>query len=456
MNSSLRSIILYAVATVLISGSSFASVPLLLQLLGHSEFAVWALIEPLILVAIPLAGLGIQIGVMRLARSGTQDAVDALLPAHLVCSILVATSSGLISAALGIGIYKSALIAATVLFEGTMTFFISLWRGQNRPTLFAIAEGGRAFIVFILLLMTLTLQPTLVQTSEHYLYIRIGVGFISVALSVAITRPRWKYDTRAVKVAISYGLPIVFSSMILATMGTLDRYALAFGHVSDLQISAYVAHTRVAQIIGVATGPFFTWFGPIAMQRIGDKDRDNQFFQRATYWLTTALLVIATGIVISAPSIWPLAFQNLAYDDILFSLLVVGTVIFAVGAPTSVGTLRAGRTKHALFITLGALFIGCASSLLLVQFWGAHGVAIGRLAGYAAYVIALAAHTWHYERISYQWVVLLVPALAGGLAGFFFAQWDVGALQALAVGTLAAIGVAGLGFLAAKGRGGLL
>ena len=93
----LRSIGLYTLGIGVVNGVNFITAPLLIALLGNTEFARWGLLEPILLLGITLAGFGLQTGLMRMIRGdydADRRAVDALLPFYVSSAVVVRTLFG--------------------------------------------------------------------------------------------------------------------------------------------------------------------------------------------------------------------------------------------------------------------------------------------------------------------------------------------------------------------------
>ena len=400
----LHSVLLYSLAIALVSGANFIGVPLLLALLGHDEFARWALLEPILLTALPLAGFGIQIGLLRRVRGGAADdraAISGLLPFHLGATLVVGLIAVGTARGFGVSLATAALLGTIVTVEGSIIFFVGLWRAQDRPTLFATVEGGRAVTIAALLVLALIFLGSSALVTDDYLILRLCIGLTAVALAVAVVRPQFRPSLAEAQRAVRYGAPIVVASMLAAMLISVDRYALA--HVDPEGLAHYVAHVKLAQLLSVAVAAFYTWFAPKAIQCLGDGPSAHPFFVGSTSVLVVALVGICANVWLLVPSVWPWFFPTISLDRQLFGILLIGIAVFSLGNPLSLGALRPGKTHHAIVITLAALAIGVGASFSLAGPLGEVGVAYGRGLGLAAYTAFFAANTIVSLRIRYPW-----------------------------------------------------
>lgn len=401
--SALFSLFCYALAIGLASGSNFLTAPLLLSLLGQAGFARWALVEPLILTLIPVAGFGINYGLMHAIAQGggPRRAIGRLVPFFLGASALVAAAAAAIALP-GWGLTIALLSAAIVLTEGAIGLFVAYWRSCNRPGLFALVEGGRAALVVLMLAAAWMLAPMLVHSVDGYMGLRGIVGVAAVLLALVVIRPIGPGDRGEAVAAMRFGLPIVGASMLVAMTTTIDRYAVAqFATVAA--ISSYVAHVKLVQVLGSALTPFFTWFAPVAIRRLPEGEAAHPFFTGSVYAFQTVNGCATLGMWFLAPLVWGALFGSVPFDATLFAILLVGQMLFALGNPVSIGTLRPGKTWHALRATAITLAVTTMACIGLGAVMGTTGVALGRAVGLAAYTATLGYGTVRDLGLRYPW-----------------------------------------------------
>ncbi|MEL7030216.1 MAG: oligosaccharide flippase family protein, partial [Pseudomonadota bacterium] len=419
-------IALYAGAIGVASGSNFLSVPLLLSLIGTTGFAAWALVEPLLLIFVPIAGIGMNVGVLLLAAQDSKpsDALNQLTLSHcgstalisLVCAAIVATNWSL---------EVAALTGAIVFFEGVLLLFSSFWRATNAPLKFAAFEGGRTLAITITLAICLAYSSSYISTMEDYLQLRLNAGVVAVGLAFVIVRPSLRFDKAATLKAIRFGLPIVAASMLVALLTTVDRYALSF-FVGDQEIAAYVAHVKIVQVLGTTLTPFFTWFAPIAIRRIPEGETSHKFFA-ATFYIFMSVNLAVTGIFwILTPLLWPYIFPSVVYEPVLFFILLIGMMLFAAGNPVSLATLREGKTWLAPVATLVNVLIAAVACLVFVSLAGPAGAAFGKLLGFGSYSLILGIMTVRALKLKYPLQrISIMSLLMIGIMIYLFSVMDL-------------------------------
>lgn len=417
---SVHEIGLYAVAIFLVRASSFATVPILIALLAPGEFSVWAKIEPLVLLVIPLAGMGINIGYMRVhSTDGNMQA--RLFPFHFCFTVLAAIACSILMRLFGMNWDVVLLIAAIVIAEGCLIFLITYWRASNEPLAYATVEGGRASAILLFLIVSVFFTLAFPSTAEGYLSIRAVIAMVFVVLGYLTLRWRPAPDWTEAKKAIQYGLPIALSSVAVVALMNFDRYGVSVV-AGDSYLPQYVAHVKVGQILGAALAPFFVWFAPIAIQKLNSgKSDERAFFRDSFYWFFSANLTLSLGLWLITPILWPILFSSLPFDSTLFAINVVAMSLFVCGNPLSIGTLIDGRTHRALLFVLLATFVGLAVAIALAPESGAIGIALGKAVGLATYTFLFAVDTVLRVRVRYHWgpmslLLLLTLCIGGGIS----------------------------------------
>lgn len=401
----LRSIGLYALGVGVVNGVNFVTAPLLLALLGTSEFARWGLLEPILILGITLAGFGLQNSLLRTIRGDVdadRRAVEILLPFYLSSAVVVGISSAFIVWWVGEKGTVALLIGIIVLAEATMAFVATLWRCQDRAGLYVIFEGGRAFIVVMVLLLALYLVSFSFGDIADYLWLRALTVVVAMLVAYIIVRPGWRLDPAEGLSALAYGGPIVLASLCAASLTSIDRYALAIWGDSTT-IAAYVAHVKLSQVLGSIVVPFYVWFAPKAVYWLEFDRRDPDFIVTATSIYVTVLAGICASIWLATPTIWPIIFPTIELDQLLFAILLVGAAIYALGNPVSIGVLRPGKTYQALVITLLSTTAGAAASFALAPVLSSIGVSLGRGLGLLLYTALFAINTAVSLKINYRW-----------------------------------------------------
>lgn len=415
-------VVYYALAVAIVSGATFLITPLLIRFVDQASFVSWVPIETLILSVLPLSGLGIPVGALRYTNTHTNDTHDttqfgAIISAHaLLC---LATSS--IGAIMAFFISKdyeiTVIVLLILLFEGIIALYISNWRAQNRPFIFLVYEGGRSSITLLLVLTVYSIFQV-DNSIVVYLIVRTVVSIVFAILAFCSrTSSRLAIDIKLTIKLVSYGGPIVIASMLAAYLLGMDRLVIVkVGTTTD--VTNYVAHVKLAQLLLTATSPFFIWLAPIAIRALSKEEfsRSVSFMRKSTYLYSVFVALVAGNMAIAAPCLFHLLFPDVEYDQTIFRSLIFGFAIFAFGNPVSLGSLKSGLTYVSVLIAMLAVGTAQAALSFLPDHFGIWGVIQGRSVGLLVYVLAFALHTEVSLKVGYAWLSMAyVLATAYGI-----------------------------------------
>lgn len=408
----LRSIALYTLAIGLVSGGNFLTAPLLVSLLGASEFARWSLLEPILMMGVALAGFGIHIGLIsRITGEAQSDrrVVAGLLPYFLLLTVLIGVLGGGVVWWAGESTIAALLIVAIIVAEGIMAFAANLWRAQDRAGLFAFFEGGRAVIAVAVLTLAAVGVVFSFGNAEDYLGLRAAVGTLAVAAGLVLIRPAFHPDAVGTRRALAFGGPIVLASLCSTVLVNVDRYALA-QTANDATLAVYVAHVKLAQVLGTAVSPFYAWLAPKAMQHLEAGREDHHFFASVTSIFVVVVYAGCANLWLIGPTAWSVLFPMLGFDRLLYAFLLVGMAVYALGNPVSIGVLRPGKTYQALLVTLLSVIVAAGACFASARY-GVIGVSLGRAIGLACYTALFGIVTVRSLGIDYRWKTHALLAL---------------------------------------------
>lgn len=383
-------IFFFAISVIVVAVSNFLIVPILIATSGVEGFARFAVIEPIILTVIPLAGLGVNIAVLsKLQHGGEENHESTLFFSSISTSAIFCILLFPVFYTLSGDVVFSSLSSITIFIEGSLVFWLAYLRGTRNAFGYLAAEGGRTAAVLIATMILWKLAPIAVASITTYLALRVGTGLLFFLVAVLVLRPRIPVSAKPVISAARFGLPIVLASSALALTTSFDRYPIQI--VSGLAaVAAYVAHARIAQAINSAASPFFIWFAPKAMKRFASGDESHAFFANSFAYFFSFSLCLSSGAWLLTPFAWEILFPQIELDRVLLIMLIAGSFLFSLGNPLSAGTLRPGHSHYALIVTLSSLAAGAVVSVPLATYFGPQGVAACRVLVFGLYCALMA------------------------------------------------------------------
>jgi O-antigen/teichoic acid export membrane protein len=340
--------------------------------------------------------------VMRLLADRDGNLVfSATFPIYMLTAAFISSFGAVVIAFNGFEFSVFAAATLIVFFEGLTGYFINFWRAKNQPGKYALVEGGRAISLLIAVVGVLSFGYVLAL--KDFVALRTLVAIIAVVFALFGLRTRFSPDLAMAKKAIAFGFPMTVSALFLSMMLNFDRYPVHWLG-GDSATTSYVAHVKLAQVLGAALGPFYIWYAPMAIKKLQRVDEDTkQFFSQSFYSFVSLNVALSTGLWMIAPSIWPFLFPSIVFDPKVFAILLTGTAVFSCGNPLSIGTLVDGRTWESLVVACSTVVLGIFLVWLLVLTYGVWGVAIAKLLASLFYSFAFGWRTNTQLKIGYSW-----------------------------------------------------
>lgn len=396
----------YAAAIAIVSGANFVSVPILIQLLGAEEFGRWALVEPIILSAVPLALLGIHFGAIKLiSKDGLKSGhvASALLPFIFPILLFVALIAYIVTIAMGqsdLAIWTAGIVC----FEAIILFSVSVWRAEGKAQLYAMVEGGRALgILSVLALLLFYIGK--IDGVEQYFWVRMTAAILTSIFAMVVIKPKLRPSLDQCKDALSYGAPFVVGSVLAVGLINFDRYFIASIEGNE-SLAMYIAHMKISFVVGVAVqAPFATWFMPEAIRRTTTSNQGREFFRNVWLAYLTVLIWVAGNLWVLIGYVWAMIFPEIEFDSTLFAILLISSCVFAIWTILAAGVFQPGQTKWMVPIIGMSLITLLIVGYPLTQCLGANGAALARLAGV---IVQAGLFAWaSYKILNLSWPVVL-------------------------------------------------
>lgn len=134
------------------------------------------------------------------------------------------------------------------------------------------------------------------------------------------------------------------------------------------------------QGVGTITGPLM----PELMAFLVNRDQPRTESAFSVIWLMLCIVLVPAVLMIqyAAPVLFPLWTQGkIAFDPVLFALLSLGVLVFAVAQPAIAVINGNNLIREQVQISIGATFITVGGIYLLVPLMGVRGAALALLVG---------------------------------------------------------------------------
>jgi hypothetical protein len=252
------------------------------------------------------------------------------------------------------------------------------------------------------------------------------------------------YPLAKPKVAISlsflrYGWPIFAGQLLLVVASNADRYVVGLVGLTPSDLTAYVAHSRLAGVVNVLIlAPINLWFPIEAMRR--DHIADRSFFIGVVLTVLTAFAFVVPAVQLAAPVIWSHVFPTISYRPVLMIALMLTIGFQVLAVVWNVGMLKPGHTHWNIAPPAAGGVTIIVLGPILGKMFGLDGVALARTLSAALSAMTILMLSNRISLISMP-LHRLAPALIGlGLSvALVLCDWAFPVKLALAASVLACL-----------------
>ncbi|MBM5572349.1 MULTISPECIES: lipopolysaccharide biosynthesis protein [Deefgea] len=413
------------------AGLQFLMIPLLVSELGAVEYGRWGLLEPIIFIFALIAQFGCNWGMIKLVN---QDGVSVNVALRLSFKQVVFP---LLFSAL------AAAIWAWFYFPNTIIFLIfplviavetclGLGLAAARSSLNSGAYALAILIKFGLLAAFASLNKILVNpwvsTAEQFLSVYlICTGFSAIAAVLSIIYQTRKTNSTSLdglnisKLADSsrvYGLPLLFSSLLVAVMNNADRF-LVSGLLDPKTLGIYVIALKLAGALNFLITPIALWWPTARFQHLKDDDLGQAFFSDMAIKFVAGFSIAGSLLWLLSPFLIPYFAAGIQIDSLVLCFLIMAVVIRAIEPSLNIGLLQEGKTHLLVYVTgFFAIFQVVIGYIFVLQF-GVLGAAGSFMVSSLLSVLTL--HCWSQKiiRFNFPYVKMLTWIGSVCLATFF-------------------------------------
>lgn len=283
----------------------------------------------------------------------------------------------------------------------------------------------------------------------------IYLGNTIAALLIALIYIPWMLKrfgfhltSRAARLLLSFGIPLVPASLLIWVMNLSNRYFLL--GMTDLdQVGLYSLGYKVAMIMQVfLVAPFSLVWPPIMYKVASQADAKTVYAKALNYYALFGMLVVA-GLVSLAPDlIHIMATPKYATAARVVPLTALAFFLYGANFALMVGIHLTNKMKYYPIGNLIGALLNIGLNILLIPYLGVVGSALGTFIAYTG----LTAYTYwlsnHYYPIPYEWGKLARTVGLGLLAiGVTTLIQVANAWLSMGLKALAVVGIYTLGVL---------
>jgi O-antigen/teichoic acid export membrane protein len=306
---------IYSLGNLAVKMAGLVMLPIITANLSIGEYGVFGLIESVTQLGVGLLSLKLPIAAMRLAGNHADDGRQKALFTHsllilLGVSALLFAFCYLLAGPIGWLITGDSgqrslvlLVSGSIIFEILGLVPIYYLRFKNRSTVFVT-------LMLLKLAVLIGLIYYLLQIKQLGVIGLVGsffganLIFLLLSLLLVYVQPvTYRFNKEEAKSLISFGTPLIFTSVITILLTTSDRYIIRIFH-EFADIGVYSLSVKIAGIVTfVLVNSFFLAYTPIAYK----KHSDSNFMKLQPTILTFVVLL-------SMITIW---FLSLFSEDLL-------------------------------------------------------------------------------------------------------------------------------------------
>jgi O-antigen/teichoic acid export membrane protein len=421
----------YLVGSVGAGLASFLLLPLYTRFLTLPEMGILALLEILIIVFLPVAGMGMQVSYLKWFVEVEPREHGGLLFSTFAVSTGMSVGIGALLVVLGPPLLGEALAAkgtrlfwlvALLLLCGNLQNFLGTHlRARRRPWTFSSLAILRVLVLCGVSFWCVAIRGMGV---EGALIGRLAGDAAAVAVFVVIAHREFevRFLGKVVKDMARYGWPVMASSLAALFMDGLCRNLLAW-QSSLAQVGLLAVGLKVSAVVQLAlVQPFGIAWGGLMFQIAQSPDARTTYAEILLHVLVVGLLA-TLGVALLAPLLF-MVFATPAYLPGVAAMpaLLLVQVCVVVQYPATIGLYLASRTKLLIPIAGAGVLVAAGVCAVAIPAHGVYGAAGGLLAGWVVTLVLEIVATQRLYPLPIRWRPLAV-SLAAFLAALALGRW---------------------------------
>ena len=271
--------------------------------------------------------------------------------------------------------------AAIILLQNLAAPGIAWLRSEKR----AVASSLLAVANPLVTLVTTLILMGLLHMGLTGAFLAITAGYAIViicVLPVMIAKAGFYLDIEILKNLLTFGGPIIFTSIAVWILQVSDRGLLSY-YTSLAQTGMYsVAYSLGGVLAPIIIGPFGLAWPPI-MYMIAKRDDAAQIFQLVFRWFSFVLFFAAFGLSVLATLMLYLLFPSSYHSaSSLIPFITGGLMFYGLYNFVILGAYIRRKTSMTAILTIVAALGNLGLNIILIPHYGALGAAISTLAAY--------------------------------------------------------------------------
>ncbi len=391
LKTTLKHSVIYGLGNISSKLVGFLLLPLYTEHLTVDEYGILTILEISTQILVSIFSFNISTAMLRwVAETVDKDHQKTIVFTTLVSTTVISILLFLI--AIPFTNELSTLFFGTNKFSNYIVLlFLTSSLGIHNLfplTLMRLREKSVMFATLNTLMFTITL----LLNFYFIAHLKMGVEGILISLLIGqiflslITIPlvkaniNLKFQFSILKEMLSYGLPLVFTTVFALLLTMSDRFIIKYFH-GDASVGIYSLGHKIASVINMLIiQSFQLGFLPIAYKKAGEPDSQRFFSKTLTYY-TFVLIISALAIsLFSKELIMVLAQKKEFWDSYsVIPIISFAFVLKGIQVTFSLSFHYSKKTSHNAVIVIIATVINFVLNVIFVQKYGYIGAAYAML-----------------------------------------------------------------------------
>ena len=369
----------------------FASLILLARFTPKDIFGVFSLILAITAFIQLLAGLGLDISLIRSLSSKSERDKDSLFSilvlriiSLFVVSILVIILSDFFLAAISQGLQNLKYYIILIFSLSSLRdFSLSYLQGTKSFKLLAYTQVISSIVKLVFYVLVYFVYKSF--SLEILLYIEILYLFLSLIIQILVQPhlflKRRRASFKLIGQLLNFAMPIYLNDILAVINGRVNTFIIAF-YTNPASIASYEVASRIPSAFSRLFQAFLRVYYPniSSLYFEGKMKEAQKLIFNSLYTFTILLTLIVIIIFIFKDDIVILLFSA-KYQEIAIPvfILILSFLIRAQGSIIGYTLVAYGSPKTATIVNFPAIAVGLIFSLIFVPLWGFIGAIYGVL-----------------------------------------------------------------------------
>ena len=422
--------IVYGLGTMSIPLVNFFLIPLYTSWLSVDDYGVLSIFTTTQIVVIFIAYMGIVPHAMLRfffqykEKSEQEEVISTALISLAVVTLVMSLALGALSGVLSSLFFHSHQYASgflvvflAVFFDAGVTTALVVFRAREEPgkyVAFSLTELALSVVLKVVFLTVLKKGVLGIVLAD---LISLSVLYVMLVGRLAISM-KLRFSLTKLKGMLSFGLPMVPSSLADFVLISSDRYFLQFMSGSPAAgtdavglYSLGYSFARIAQ--AVIMTPFNLAWMPFLLD-VSEEERAKQIYSSTLTYLVFAGVFVVLGLSVLSEDVIRIMARSSEYYDAykVVPLLALSYLFLGCSYALQVGIYLEKKTTTIPLMVGGAAVLNLVLNFLLIPPFGMMGAAIATAVSMLVLPIASYFVSRRYYSIQYDFVRIAKPFLA--------------------------------------------